>query len=140
MKIYWDTSAVINAFMSDDVRERLDVGEHVTRLHTFGEFFAHITGRGIRFVDKATGENVLMKLTPDECEDWLREFSKSLTFCELTPEDLMDGLSKAQSRSIQGAAIYDYWHALAAQKAEADILLTRNTDDFKNLAPNVQWP
>ena len=140
MKIYWDTSAVINAFMSDEVRAKLDTGEHVTRLHTFGEFFAHITGRGIRFLDKATGESVLLKLTPDECADWLREFSKSLAFCELTPAELLDGLGKAQSKSIQGAGIYDDWHALAAQKAGADVLLTRNTDDFKGLVDNVRWP
>ena len=126
--------------MSDDVRAKLDTGEHVTRVHTFGEFFAHLTGRGIRFVDRATGESVLLKLTPDECANWLREFSKSVAFCELTPGELLDGLGKAQSKNIQGAAIYDYWHALAARKAKADVLLTRNTDDFKELVDRVGWP
>ena len=140
MKIYWDTSALINAFMSLQVRRKLDTGENVTRLHTFGEFFAHVTGRGIPFVDKATGERVLIKLTPDECADWLREVAKNLSFCELTPDELMAGVDKAQGHSIQGAAIYDYWHALAANKAKADIVLTRNTDDFKDLVPKLAWP
>lgn len=140
MKIYWDTSALINAFMSLDVRRRLDSNENVTRLHSFGEFFAHITGRGIPYRDKSTGESVVVKLSQKECAQWLREAAKSLSFVELTPDELLDGMDNAQSRSILGRGIYDYWHALAANKAKADVVLTRNAADFKALVHTVEWP
>ena len=53
MKQYWDTSAVINALVSASVWRRLDSGQHVTRLHTFYEFFSTITGRGIKVTDES---------------------------------------------------------------------------------------
>ena len=75
MKSYWDTSAVINALISPEVMERLKTGEHITRLHTLAEFFANMTGRGVKYRDLATGEEVFLFLTPDECAAWLRVFA-----------------------------------------------------------------
>ena len=43
MKTYWDTSAVMNAAVSAEVARLLDSGEHVTRTHTFSEFFNRMT-------------------------------------------------------------------------------------------------
>ena len=51
MKTYWDTSAVMNAAVSAEGYAALDAGEHVTRTHTFAEFFNRMTGRGIRCLD-----------------------------------------------------------------------------------------
>lgn len=47
MIYYWDTSAIINAAVSEVVQARLDRDEHFSRLHAFSEFFAIMTGRGI---------------------------------------------------------------------------------------------
>ncbi|MGO8678665.1 MAG: hypothetical protein ACLQVX_22710 [Limisphaerales bacterium] len=41
-------------------------------------------------------------------------------FEESTREESLDGLDKAQARNVQRARVYDYWHALVSQKAEAD--------------------
>lgn len=61
-------------------------------------------------------------------------------FEELTRDEALAGLDKAQDLSVQGARVYDYWHALVAAKARADELVTRNTRHFEGLAANVAWP
>ena len=139
MKIYWDTSAAINAAVSTNVYRRLFTGEHVARLHLLGEFFATMTGRGVEVTD-GLGNTRRVGLTPNECAAWLRDFAEKVHFEELTKEEALDGLDKAQGLSVQGARVYDYWHALVSQKAEADELLTRNPRHFQGLAGGVAWP
>lgn len=48
MKCYWDTSALINALMSQAVMSRLKNQGGLTRSHTLAEFFGVQTGRGVR--------------------------------------------------------------------------------------------
>jgi hypothetical protein len=139
MKTYWDTSAAINAAFSSEVLDRLDSGEHVARLHLFAEFFATMTGRGVLLPDEH-GQLNRMLFTHQECADWLRAFAQKVQFEELTKEEALNSLEKARGAGVQGARIYDYWHALVAEKAKADELITRNTRDFQDLAKNVAWP
>jgi hypothetical protein len=139
MKTYWDTSAAINAAFSSEVLDRLDNEEHVARLHLLAEFFATMTGRGILLSDE-TGRINRMLFTQKECADWLKSFSQKVRFEELTKEEALAALEKAQSKGVQGARIYDYWHALVAEKAKADELITRNTRHFEDLAKTVVWP
>ena len=49
---------------------------------------------------------------------------------------------QAETNGIQGAMVYDYGHRLAADLANADLLLTRNTDDFTHVggSAKLQWP
>ena len=70
----------------------------------------------------------------------LRSFASKIKFEELTLEEALEALDKAQSRGVPGARIYDYWHAQVSEKAKADELLTRNTRHFQDLTPNVAWP
>jgi predicted nucleic acid-binding protein len=138
LKSYWDTSAVINAAISPEVLARLDKGEHVTRWHTFAEFFATLTGRGVPI--PADGETVRFKLSGNECALWLRQFTDKISIVELDKMEVLEALDKAQSLGVQGGKIYDYFHAAASKKAKADELLTRNMDDFRGLADNIGWP
>jgi hypothetical protein len=78
--------------------------------------------------------------TPKECAKWLKSFAEKVKFEELTEQEAFKALEKAQALGIQGARIYDFWHASVAQKAKADELLTRNTKHFEGLAANVAWP
>lgn len=139
MRTYWDTSAAINAAISPAVFSRLDAGEHVARLHLLAEFFATMTGRGVEITDE-DGNVDRMVFTQNECAAWLREFARRLKFEELTKDEALSGLDKAQRLSIQGARVYDYWHALVSEKAKANELLTRNTRHFQGLTENVAWP
>ncbi len=139
MKTYWDTSAAINAALSPEVFRRLDSGEHVARLHLLAEFFATMTGRGVEITDE--GGNIdRMVFTQNECAAWLRKFADRLEFEELTEEEALNGLDKAQRLGVQGARVYDYWHALVSDKAKSSELITRNTRHFEGLAGNVAWP
>ena len=67
-------------------------------------------------------------------------FAGRLVFEELTKDEALSGLDKAQRLGVQGARVYDYWHALVSNKAKSDELITRNTRDFQGLAQNVAWP
>lgn len=139
MKFYWDTSAIINAFFSAEVWKRLEQGEHFTRLHSFAEFFSTMTGRGIPTLDK-DGNMGRSKISPKDCAAWLRAFADKVEIVEPNKAEVLEALDKAQSKSIQGARVYDYLHAIAAHQARADELLTRNTEDFQGLAAKVLWP
>ena len=139
MKTYWDTSAAINAAISPEVFRRLESGDHVARLHLLAEFFATMTGRGVEITDEQ-GNTDRMVFTQNECAVWLRRFAEKLQFAELTKEEALHGFDNAQSLSVQGARVYDYWHALVSAKAKSDELITRNTRHFQGLAENVVWP
>jgi len=141
MKVFWDTSAAINALVSPKVSDRLNTGEHFARLHLFAEFFATMTGRGIPVKDSA-GNLARLVLTPSDAAQWLREFAAKVTFVELTAAETLDALDRAEQRSVQGGRVYDYGHSLAAEKADAEVLLTRNIADFKGLVSEarLEWP
>jgi len=99
-----------------------------------------MTGRGIQYKDKQ-GNPIVIVLDPNDTAKWLREFAARVTIIELDKSETLDALEKAQSRSVQGARVYDYAHALAADKAGADIVLTRNTTHFEGLSrARVEWP
>jgi len=44
MRVYWDSSALLNALASKAVYDRLDAGENVTRSHGYIEVFSHLSG------------------------------------------------------------------------------------------------
>ena len=103
MKAYWDSSAAINATISAEVFRRLENGEYVARLHLLAEVFATMTGRGGEIVDD-DGNTDRMVFTQNECAVWLRNFASKVQFEELTKEEALDVLDKAQGLSVQGAA------------------------------------
>jgi hypothetical protein len=127
-KYYWDSSAMINAAVSVVVAERLDADTHLARAHNLSEFFAIMTGRGIEI--PVLGARAVW--SPKDARNWLRDFVSKVTMVELTAEEWLDGLGAAGSK-VHGARVYDYGHALAAVKASADVVLTRNPSDFEGL-------
>lgn len=140
MKIYWDTSAAINALVSEKVFRRLNQGAHFARTHLLSEFFSTMTGRGIRVRD-SSGQSAQLILRPDDAVEWLRLFAGKVTFTEVSVEAILDGLAKAGEKSVSGGKVHDYIHALAAENAKAKALLTRNTRDFSQLTEvPLEWP
>jgi hypothetical protein len=125
-KYYWDSSAMINAAVSEAVAERLDTDIHLARVHNLSEFFAIMTGRGVEI----QGLGARAVWSPKDAGKWLRDFISKVTIVELTAAELLDGLDEAGSK-VPGARIYDFGHALAAVKAGADVVLTRNPADFE---------
>ena len=141
MKVFWDTSAAINAMVSTQVWERLNADEHYVHLHLFSEFFAIMTGRGIPAKD-AAGNPARLVLTPSDTVYWLREFAAKVKVVELTATELLVAFDLAAQKSVQGGRVYDYGHALAADKADAQVILTRNLNDFSGLSNKArpEWP
>jgi len=70
--------------------------------------------------------------SPKDARKWLRKFVTKVTMVEVSAEEWLDGLDVADAK-VQGARVYDYGHALAAIKAGADVVLTRNPSDFEEL-------
>ncbi len=60
-----------------------------------------------------------------------------LDFVNLSEEELLRGLDKAQSLGVRGGRVHDYLHALAAVKSGAAGLLTLDKNDFAGLAPGL---
>ena len=127
-KYYWDSSAMINAAVSDAVAERLDADAHLARVHNLSEFFAIMTGRGVEI--RGLGARAVW--SPKDASKWLRDFVSKVTIVELSAGEWLDGLDEAGPK-VLGARVYDYGHALAAVKAGADVVLTRNPSDFEGL-------
>jgi len=141
LKIYWDTSAAINAMISPEVDSRFDQDEHFTRLHTLSEFFSIMTGRGITVPDDS-GRLFRISMSPHDAAKWLRGFVSKVRLVDLEGHEVLDALDRAEANGIQGGRVFDYGHALAARKASADTILTRNTNDFRALAGaiRIEWP
>jgi hypothetical protein len=141
MRFFWDTSAAINAAVSCKVKARLEADEHLARAHLFSEFFSVMTGRGIPGKD-TDGNPVRVTFDADDAARWLRDFAAKVRLVELDGAEILDALELARSRSVQGARVYDYAHALAAIKCNAEVVLTRNTKDFKGLtgSARLEWP
>ena len=140
MKVYWDTSAAINALVSPEVFHRLDSDEHFARIHLLSEFFSVMTGRGIQVLDQ-NGQPARMLLKAKDAATWLRTFAGKVRFVSLNEDETLDALDKAETLRIEGKKIYDYGHALGADKAGAEVLLTRDTQDFAGLTKaRLEWP
>lgn len=119
---------MINAAVSDSVAERLDADTHLARSHNLSEFFAIMTGRGVEI--RGLGARAVW--SPEDARKWLRDFVSKVTIVELSAGEWLDGLDDAGAK-VLGARVYDYGHALAAIKAGADVVLTRNPSDFEGL-------
>jgi hypothetical protein len=141
LSTYWDTSAAINAFVSPKVSARLDSGEHYIRPHLLSEFFATMTGRGIPVKD-AQGNPAKLLLPPNDAAIWLRKFCARVKVVESSVEEILNALDGAQKKSVQGGKVYDFLHAMAADKIDGETLLTRNAKDFLGLALKAkpEWP
>jgi hypothetical protein len=127
-KYYWDSSAMINAAVSEVVAKRLDANTHMARGHNLSEFFAIMTGRGVEI--RGLGARAVW--SPKDAGKWLRDFASKVTIVELSAMEWLNGLDKAGSKVV-GARVYDYGHALAAVKTGANVVLTRNPSDFAGL-------
>jgi len=127
-KYYWDSSAMINAAVSDTAAERFDADTHFARAHNLSEFFAIMTGRGVEI--RGLGARAVW--SPKDARKWLRDFVSKVMIVEVSAGELLDGLELSGSKVV-GARVYDYGHALAAVKAGADVVLTRNRSDFEGL-------
>jgi predicted nucleic acid-binding protein len=126
MKAYWDSSALILATQSDDVRDRLMEQKGFSRPHAICETFSTLTGGKLS-----------SKMDADEAAEIMDALAADLDFVDLTAQEVLSALRSARKRGVRGGRVYDYIHALAAKKAGADALITSDLNDFESLVSGL---
>jgi hypothetical protein len=136
MKIYWDSSALINALASRSVYDRLSSDAHFTRSHGLVEAFSHLTGRGLPLKNGSR-----QRVIPADAHKMLAALAKHFAFRDLSWAETLAVIQLAQERGVQGARIHDLLHARAAALSKAKKILTRD-DSFDSLGEPIkaEWP
>ena len=126
MSAYWDSSALLNAVVSQNVAARMAPGD-VSRSHAFCEVFSLLTGRGL----PTKGSRVIF--SNSDAAKIIEQMARKLFLRDLTVAETLTALRDARVLGVQGARIHDLMHARSAVLAGADIVLTRNVADFLGL-------
>lgn len=130
MSAYWDSSALLNAIVSQDVAGRIAPGD-VARSHAFCEVFSLLTGRGI---PTRTGR---LAMTNSDAARVIEKLALKLTLRDLTWAETSAALKDAKKLGVRGARVHDLMHARSAVLAGVDRILTRNVSDFVGLAGTI---
>ena len=121
MKVYWDTSALLNALASPSVLARLDKEDNLGRSHGYAETFHHLSGLGLPLKD-----GTRQKVTPADAAKMVRSLAKKLRTQDLTEEQALAALDDAQSKGVMGKSVHDWLHVRAAKLAGAEVVLSRD--------------
>jgi predicted nucleic acid-binding protein len=127
MKIYWDSSALVEAVLDQKLRQRLATAQSITRAHALSEVF-----------DTLTGGRLGVKFAPNEAAEVMDELAADLEFVELTAKEILAALHDAEGKGVRGGRVHDHLHAVAAKKAKAGLLLTSDKFDFSGLFEKVE--
>lgn len=138
MRVYWDSSALLNALAGSSVAARFDKGEHVTRSHAYVEAFHHLSGQGLPLKN-----GTRQKVTPADAARMIRKLSRRLDVRDMKPEEILRALDDAQAAGVMGRNVHDWIHARTAKLADCELVLTRD-DDFMSLCHylgiTTDWP
>jgi hypothetical protein len=126
MSSYWDSSALLNAIVSQSVAGRIAPGD-VTRSHAFCEIFAVLTGRGL------PTKRGRMAMSNSDAARVIEKLGEKLTLRDLTWRETLTALRDASSLGVQGGRVHDLMHARSAVLSKVERVLTRNVADFSGL-------
>jgi predicted nucleic acid-binding protein len=118
MKAYWDSSALVQSLAEPNLQIRLKREGGFTRPHALSETFSALTG------------NPQTRIDANDAHRFISSLARSLNFVELTGKDTLQALKTARQKGVRGGRVHDYLHAVAAEKAGADIILTLDKNDF----------
>ena len=127
MKIYWDSSALVEATDDNLVRQRLIADGGMTRPHSLSEVFSSLT-KG------QAGDRV----SANAAAQMVAQLSGLLDFCDLTAPEILRALAQAETKGVRGGRVHDYLHAVAAHKGKAGLILTADRHGFDGLFPSVE--
>jgi hypothetical protein len=131
MSAYWDSSALLNAVVSQSVAARMSSGD-VSRSHAFCEVFSVLTGRGL------PTRHGRLKFDNADAARIIDQLARKLTLRDLTGSETLAALRDAKRLGVQGARIHDLMHARSAVLAGVTNLLTRNVGDFAGLTGKIR--
>ena len=134
MRSFFDTSVLVPVFVpghqhhdrSLSVFSGADRKSAYCGAHSLAEVYASLTRLPGKY--RAAPEQALM------CLDTIGE---RLNLIALEVAEYTSAIREAAGLGIEGGAMYDALLGACAIKAQADILYTWNTRDFKRLGPNV---
>ena len=130
MSAYWDSSALLNAVVSQAVASRMAPGD-VTRSHAYCEVFSLLTGRGL---PTRSGR---VAFSNSDAAKVIEQLARKLTVRDLTESETLAALREARQLGVQGARVHDLMHARCAVVAGVNRLLTRNRADFIGLTGQI---
>lgn len=125
MKAYWDSSALVEAHVDEDIYARLKQERAFTRTHALSEVFSTLSG------------NPEFRASANQAAAAIKGMAQYLDFVDLPAAEIIEALGKAQACGVRGGRVHDYIHALAASKAGAKTLLTLDRNDFEKLVPGL---
>jgi predicted nucleic acid-binding protein len=123
---YLDTSVLVAAVVATESHHAacgrlLDQGVVGFYVHGLAEFFSTLTGGRKAF-----------RLSPQQAVELLEtDYLPFLQITTLTAAETLRGMRECSSRGVQGGAIFDYLHLVAARKGKAERLFTLNLSNFR---------
>lgn len=125
MKAYWDSSALVATTIDAGLKARLASEGAFARTHSLAEVFSALTGK------------LHIRASANEAPKAVRLMSDHIDFIDLSTEEILHGLARAQSLGVRGGRVHDYLHALCAIKSGAHSLLTTDENDFDGLTAGL---
>jgi len=122
MKTYWDSSAIVEAWIDGGLRARLHRDGGCTRSHSLAEVFSSFTGG-----------NLEIRLSADDAARTVAQLAGDLDFVDLSADEVLAALKYARAKGVRGGRVHDFLHAVAAEKAGADKIITLDENDFNGL-------
>ncbi|MBM4087809.1 MAG: type II toxin-antitoxin system VapC family toxin [Planctomycetes bacterium] len=121
-----DTSVLVAAVVASEPHHTacgrlLDRGDVGFYIHGLAEFFSTLTGGRKTF-----------RLSPQQAVELLEaDYLPLLQITTLTAAETLRGMRECPSRGVQGGAIFDYLHLVAARKGKAERLYALNISNFR---------
>lgn len=138
MKILFDTSVMVSAMVEPHPAhgralpwlKRAKAGEFdlFVASHSLAELYAVLTTLPVR-----------PRISPRTAWRLIHEDVETLaTIVPLSKSDYESTIRHISDMELSGGIVYDALIVQAAKKSGADHILTLNTDDFKNICPDVE--
>jgi predicted nucleic acid-binding protein len=122
MKSYWDSSALIESTVNLALRRRLQDEGGFTRPHALSEMFSALTAG-----------NVSIRTDAEAAAQIIEQLAGELDFVDLTAMEMVAAFKKARRLGVRGGRVHDFLHAIAAEKAGAEQIITLDENDFNGL-------
>lgn len=122
MTAYWGSSAIIAAWINPEIWMRLHRERRVTRTHSLAEVFSAFTGG-----------NLTIRQDADGAARTIANLAQDLDFVDLDQTEVVAALRLTHVKGLRGGRVHDYLHAVAAEKIQAEKLLTVDCGDFSGI-------
>jgi predicted nucleic acid-binding protein len=127
MKIYWDSSALVEAVLNKEIRDRLRQDDACTRLHSLSEIFSTLTGGRLGF-----------RVNPADAAELVEDLCQDMDVVRLDSDAVRAALGNARRMGVRGGRVHDYLHAVAAIRKSCASIRTLNPRDFDGLCEGME--